>query len=343
MALIESTIEAAGSAGAGASRRRGCRSGVRQGGRVRRRLRRRPISDAAPAEASDPLQPDAAAGGAPNAPELRGCDVPRGRHLHALLPSSTCSSIGALLSAAAVGQFSAVYRILLVLGYLGLAVSGGVAPGCRWPAGRRIPSRSTRRSGICSSPRASRSRRCWSGRSRSLSCCWARATAARPSSAQILTVVAFVSAPAALISVSVTYMGEGRRRVAVVLGTLVLGLVSIYSLIEALGLVGAAIGDDIVVVVYVAGHLWICARLIDVDLRSLARSCLRTLLAAAVMALPLLVIGVDHLTAWEWVAGLADRGTGLPGGSDDHPRAFAPMSYGPPRPRSDRRLARAAR
>ena len=36
--------------------------------------------------------------------------------------------IGALLSAAAVGAFSAVWRILVVLGDLGVAVSGGVAP-----------------------------------------------------------------------------------------------------------------------------------------------------------------------------------------------------------------------
>ena len=36
--------------------------------------------------------------------------------------------IGALLSAAAVGAFSAVWRILAVLGYLGIAVAGGVAP-----------------------------------------------------------------------------------------------------------------------------------------------------------------------------------------------------------------------
>ena len=36
--------------------------------------------------------------------------------------------IGALLTTAAVGAFSAVWRILTVLGYLGIAVSGGVAP-----------------------------------------------------------------------------------------------------------------------------------------------------------------------------------------------------------------------
>ena len=42
---------------------------------------------------------------------------------------------------------------------------------------------------------------------------------------RVLTVVAFVSAPAALISSAVTYLGEGRRRIIVVLGTLLLGSV----------------------------------------------------------------------------------------------------------------------
>lgn len=212
--------------------------------------------------------------------------------------------IGALLSAAAVGSFSAVFRILTVLGYLGIAVSGGVAPRLSLAGGSpdtQAFSRAIRylvvAQGLVIAPML----------------VWSRpivelllGSGYRGSAEilRVLTVQAFVSAPAALISVSVTYLGEGRRRIVVVLGTLGLGFVAIYVLIRAVGLVGAAIGDDIIVIVYVAAHLWICTRLITVNIRGLTLSCLRTLMAAGVMALPLLAMGTDRLSAVEWVVGL---------------------------------------
>ncbi len=216
--------------------------------------------------------------------------------------------IGALLTTAAVGAFSAVWRILTVLGYLGIAVSGGVAPRVSLggdPPDTRILSQGIRyvvvAQGLVIAPML----------------VWAKPIVdlllgpGYGSSVQILrvlTVVAFVSAPAALISSAVTYLGEGRRRIIVVLGTLLLGFCSIYGLIRAVGLVGAAIGDDVIVVVYVSAHLWICSRLIAVDLRRLAWSLLRTLTAAGVMTLPLLAVGVDHLTAIQWIGGLVAGG-----------------------------------
>jgi O-antigen/teichoic acid export membrane protein len=122
---------------------------------------------------------------------------------------------------------------------------------------------------------------------------------------RVLTVTAFVSAPAALISVTVTYLGEGRRRVAIMLGSLVIGLVSTYVLLRAVGLVGAAIADDIVQVVYVSTHLWLCSRLIALDLPAIARSAVRSLTAAAAMALPLLAFGTGRLSAVGWIVGLS--------------------------------------
>lgn len=216
--------------------------------------------------------------------------------------------IGALLSAAAVGSFSAVWRLLTVLGYLGIAVAGGVAP--RLSLGSGSPD-------TLAFSRAIRYLVIVQGLAIAPMLVWSKPIVTLllgpgyPDSVEILralTIYVFVSAPAALISVSVTYMGEARRRIPVVLGTLVLGLVAIYGLIQALGVVGAAFGDDIIVIVYVSAHLWICTRLITIDLRGLIWSLTRTLIAAGVMALPLLVIGVDHLDPVQWIAGLIAGG-----------------------------------
>ncbi len=216
--------------------------------------------------------------------------------------------IGALLSAAAVGAFSAVWRILAVLGYLGIAVSGGVAPRLSlgggasdtWLFGQGIRYLLIVQ-GLVIAPML-----VWSKPIVDLVLGPGYGSSIQV--LRVLTVVAFVSAPAALISSAVTYLGEGRRRIVVVLATLVLGFCSIYVLIRAVGLIGAAIGDDVIVVVYLSAHLWICTRLITVDLRRLAWSLLRTLAAAGVMTLPLLVLGVDHLTAVQWIIGLVAGG-----------------------------------
>jgi O-antigen/teichoic acid export membrane protein len=212
--------------------------------------------------------------------------------------------IGALLTSAAVGSFSAVSRILIVLGYLGIAVSSGVAPRLSLSGGPP----DTR-----SFADAIRYLIIVQGLVLAPMLVWAKPITelllgpGYRNSAEImrvLSVQAFVSAPASLVSVAVTYLGEARRRLRIVLGTLVLGLISTYILIRAVGVVGAAIGDDIVQIVYVSAHLWICSRMITLDLRGLARSCLRTLIAAGVMSLPLLAMGADRLSAVQWIVGL---------------------------------------
>ena len=221
--------------------------------------------------------------------------------------------LGALLSTAAVGSFSAVYRILIVLGYLGVAVSGGVAP--RLSLGDGCPD--TQAFG-----RAIRYLLVAQGVVIAPMLVWSRPIVdlllgshyhAAAEILRVLTVVAFVSAPAALISVSVTYMGEGRRRVKIAVATLVIALVSLYALIRTDGVVGAAIADDIVVVVWVGAHLWMCTRLIDVDLRRLGLCCARIVLASVVMAVPLLAIGTEHLSPGQWIIGLALGGLAYAG------------------------------
>jgi stage V sporulation protein B len=216
--------------------------------------------------------------------------------------------IGGLLTTAAVGSFSAVLGILTVLGYLGVAVSAGVAPRLslgNGPPDTRAFSEAIRYliivQGLAIAPML----------------VWSRPIIAlllgprygnAPEILRVLTVVAFVSAPASLISVTVTYLGEGRRRVAIMIATLVLGLLSTYVLLRTVGLIGAAIADDLVQIVYVSAHLWICSRMIAVDLRRLARSTARTLIAAGAMVLPMLAVGTNHLSVADWLIGLSAGG-----------------------------------
>ncbi len=217
--------------------------------------------------------------------------------------------IGGLLGAAAAGSFNAVLRILTVLGYLGTAVSGGVAP--RLALGDGSPDTRAFNQGL-------RYLIVVQGLVLAPMIVWAKPLTelllghGYEQSAQVmqvLSITAFVSAPAALLSVSVNYLGAAQRRVKVIFLTLVLGVVSTYVLIDIAGLVGAAIADDIVGIVYVVANLWLCTQLIAVDVGSLVVSVARILVAAAAMALALIIVGTDNLSPAQWLVGSAAGGT----------------------------------
>ncbi len=211
--------------------------------------------------------------------------------------------IGAVLTSAAVGSFSAVVRILTVLGYLGIAVAGGIAP--RLSLGGGSPdTRSFNQAirylvivqGLVIAPMV----------------VWAKPIVglllgpgyhSSPEIMRVLAVHAFVSPAAAPISGAVTYLGEARRRVPIVLGTLALGLIATYPLLRLVGVVGAAIADDMMMVVYVGAHLWLCSRLVTVEVRTLIAAAFRTVIAAGAMALPLLAVGTGHLSVAGWLIG----------------------------------------
>ena len=210
--------------------------------------------------------------------------------------------IGAVLSSADVGRFSAVMRLLIVLGYLGVAVAGGVAPRLS-RAGE--PDRGALRDGL-------RFLLVAQGITIAPMVVWATPIVTlllgdRYRSAadilQVLAVFSFASAPAALLSLSVTYLGAAHRRVAVVLATLALGIALTYVLLVTVGLVGAAIADDVVAIVYVAANLQLCARLLALDLRPLAGTLVRTLLAATAMGAVLWSFGHDNLSVLDWIVG----------------------------------------
>jgi stage V sporulation protein B len=211
--------------------------------------------------------------------------------------------IAALLSTAAVGQFSAVLRVLTVLGYIGLAVSSGVAPRVARGSGgpdTRAFSEALRYlivvHGMVIAPLL-----VWAGPIVGL--VLGPGYGRSPEIMRVLAPFYFLAGPAGLVTVSVTYLGEGRRRVAIVAATLVLGLAATYALLRTVGLVGAAIGDDIIEVVWVGAHLRICHRLLGLDLERLGLCAARSLLAAAAMALPLLAAGTGRLAPAGWVLG----------------------------------------
>jgi O-antigen/teichoic acid export membrane protein len=211
--------------------------------------------------------------------------------------------VGALLTSAAVGSLSAVMRVLAVLSYLGLAVASGVAPRLSLGGGSpdtRAFSLSIRYllilQGVVIAPMV-----VWAQPIVNL--LFGPGFEGAVKVMQVLSVAAFVSAPTALLSLSVTYLGEARRRVRIVLWTLLVGAVLIYVLIRTVGLVGAAIGDDLVEIAYTAANFWICTRLIDVDVARLGLCVVRTVLAAGAMAVPLFLIGTDHLDVARWLVG----------------------------------------
>jgi O-antigen/teichoic acid export membrane protein len=217
--------------------------------------------------------------------------------------------IGALLTSVAVGSFNAVLRIVTVLGYLGTAVSGGVAP--RLSLADGSPDTRAFNQGI-------RYLLIVQGLVLAPMIVWAKPLvelllgSGYPQSAvimQVLSVTAFVSAPAALLSVSVNYLGAAQRRIKIIFLTLVLGIVSTYVLLDVIGLVGAAIADDVVACAYVAANLWLCAQLISVDVRSLVLSVARIVIGASAMALVLRIVGTEHLSPAQWVVGAAAGAT----------------------------------
>jgi stage V sporulation protein B len=212
--------------------------------------------------------------------------------------------IAALLSSAAVGSFGAVVKLLVVVSYVGLAVSAGVAPRLSLADGNPD---------VRSFNEALRYLTIVQGLVIAPMVIWARPLvdlllgSGYHQSAEIMRWLApfyFIGAPASLITVAVTYLGEARRRVPVMLVTLLFGLVITYVLLRVIGVVGAAIADDIIEVLYVGGHLWICSTLIDVDLRGFAWCAARTVTAAAAMAAVLFAVGTGDLSVAQWVVGL---------------------------------------
>ena len=99
---------------------------------------------------------------------------------------------------------------------------------------------------------------------------------------------------APLVSLSVNYMGEARRRVPIAIGTVLLNLGIDLALIPGLGVVGGAIGTDVAYMLYVPAHLWLCWRMVSLPMRPFLATFGRSLVAALAMAGVLAAFGLGE-------------------------------------------------
>lgn len=212
--------------------------------------------------------------------------------------------IGGFLGTVAVASFQAPIRLLVLLHYPGLAAAAAVAPRyARVGGGYPDPAQ------LAATLRVVML----------LQVAFAVATVAwaRPlvdlllgegygSAATVLAVLGpytFLQGLGPLLSLTVNYAGEARRRLPIALAALAVDAVLGVLLIPRIGLAGGAISTDVGYTLYFLGHVWVCRRLLGLPLRPLASTLWRGLLAALPMAALLIGLASGGLTALEWVAG----------------------------------------
>ena len=221
--------------------------------------------------------------------------------------------IGAIMSATAAGLFQAPLRLVTFLHYPGLALSAGVAP--------RLAREGDREPEVEPFLQALRYLFAVQALLTAVAVVWAEPIvdlllgSEYAESAEVLRALGpsiFLSGIAPLISLGVNYLGEARRRVPIAIGTVALNAGIDVALIPEIGIVAGAIGTDVAYAVYVPAHFWICSRLVDLPLRTLLVTLVRTLLAggaaagvlalfgtsADVSVLALLMGGLAAMAAW---------------------------------------------
>ncbi len=212
--------------------------------------------------------------------------------------------IGALLSAPMVGFFSAPMRLVTFLYYPSYALAMGVAPRVAASGDRRLSMdtyHAVLRAGMILQAAIACAVAVWATPIVHL----LLASKFAPSSKvlRLLAPLVFLIGIGALTSMSVNYLGEARRRVPIAIGTALVNFVIDLVLLPRIGVIGAAIGTDIAYLLYVIGHLWICASLLGLDLRRFGLTLGRTMLAAVAMGAVLASFGTESLTALQFVVG----------------------------------------
>jgi O-antigen/teichoic acid export membrane protein len=212
--------------------------------------------------------------------------------------------IAVLLTSTAAGLWAAPMRLVLLFGYVSLAVANAVSP-------RMSPSAS-----------GGPDMRAFTLALRGLlllqvALCVAVAVWAQPIVAvtlgdgfggsvdvlRALSPLVLLLGVSPLISSTANFLGQAGRRLPIVLVSLAVNAAIDAALLPALGVIAAAIGTTVAYGIYVPAHLRLVRRSLDVRLWPLAETILRALPAAGVMALVLAVIGTDDLPAWKIVAG----------------------------------------
>jgi|tagenome__1003787_1003787.scaffolds.fasta_scaffold20916802_2 O-antigen/teichoic acid export membrane protein len=211
---------------------------------------------------------------------------------------------GAFLGPAAVGVFSAPARLITFLHYPGYSVASGVAPRLARGPGSE-PDTAALAGGLR-----------WILLFQTVlvapTIVWARPIAdivlgsGYAESAHVLALLApytFLSGFAPLVSLSVNYMGEARRRVPIAIGTVLLSAALYCALVPAFELTGAAVATDLAYAFYVVAHFWLCRQLVGLPLRPVAVDLVRCVGAATAMAGVMALFGTHKLGAAQIIAG----------------------------------------
>jgi O-antigen/teichoic acid export membrane protein len=212
--------------------------------------------------------------------------------------------IGAFLNAQAVGLFNAPLRILALTEYPGLALAGGLAPRLARGPGHE-PNVAAFETGlrlvliiqlVLVAPIV----------------VWATPItqlllgSGYADSADVLRALGpyvALRGPGTILALGINYLGEARRRVPLALVALAVNAGIDIVLIPRIGIVAGAIGTGVASLVFIGGHLVICKRLLHLQLMPLAKTFIRSLIAAGAMAGVLFLFGTSSLTAAEAVAG----------------------------------------
>jgi O-antigen/teichoic acid export membrane protein len=222
--------------------------------------------------------------------------------------------IGAYLGTHAVGIFAAPLRLIAFLGYPGLALSQALAPRlARHPEQApqiRALIRGIRyiiivQAGLLAFVAT------WAGPITQVAL--GSQFAASAGVLRALSPFVFLTGLGPVLVAPLNYMGEARRRIPIAIATLVANVILDVILIPQMGLYGAVVGTSFAYAVYVGAHFWLARRIIGLPIARLAVSAVRSLTAAAAMALVLIGIGTSDLSAVQWVAGILLGGVAFAG------------------------------
>ena len=212
--------------------------------------------------------------------------------------------IGAILGPADAGNFDAADRITTFMQYFGIAVAVGFAP--RLAPGRRTLADSQL------FMRALRYTLLFYLLLAAATLVWAKpivglllggAYESAPSIVAALAPSVVLFGIGEVLAVAVNYLGVARSRVPLAIGALLINIVIDIILVPEMGVTAGALGTGVALVVYVAGHVRICQREMDVSFASLVPTALRGLAAAAVAAAILYAFGTDDLSILEGILG----------------------------------------
>jgi O-antigen/teichoic acid export membrane protein len=212
--------------------------------------------------------------------------------------------LAGFLGTAASGVFQATWRLITFLAYVGLSVAYGVAP--------RLARRPGHEPNVGALRAALRGLVAFQCVMLAPAVVWARPIthlvlgSGYAGAADVLAALApfiFFSGLAPILSLSINYVGEARRRVPIALCTLLLVFAASMVLIPRHGLVGAAVATDIAYGYYTLAHLWLCHRLLKVPLAPLGWALACALTAAAAMGIVLFEVGTTDLSPRDWILG----------------------------------------